>query len=334
MPARSETREINAFLTTTMQEYETTLQDNIFDDVPALSYMNGKLGRVIRGRQPTEQIKKVLNGGERIKTPLLYGKNDTAGSYAGAEQLSTNIQDGITDAFFDWAQYSVSISITGIQKRSNSGTYALIDLLGAKATQAEMSLQELMNLHLWESAVGNGGKNINGLPLMVDNSASLGGISPTTNTWWKSGITSSVGAFLTSDTGVKKMRNMYNTLTIGNRSPDLIITTQAIYEDYEHTGVDDRRYTSNKVVDAGFETLLFKTKPIVFDRDCPSGEMYFLNSNHITWYVHRDADMKMTADGFVTPFGQDVSAALILFQGNATINNRRRCGKLTGITTS
>jgi len=40
----------------------------------------------------------------------------------------------------------------------------------------------------------------------------------------------------------------------------------------------------------------------------------------------------MTPDGFQTPTNQDVSSALILLQGNATVNNRRRVGKLSNIS--
>jgi len=59
----------------------------------------------------------------------------------------------------------------------------------------------------------------------------------------------------------------------------------------------------------------------------------FLNRRYMKWCVHAEADLKMAEPGFQTPIGQDVSTALILFQGNMTVNNRRRLGVLTGITT-
>ena len=76
--------------------------------------------------------------------------------------------------------------------------------------------------------------------------------------------------------------------------------------------------------------LTFKGVPVIFDRDCPSGNMYFLNSKYINLVVHRDADM--STGPFVTPENQDVSTAQILFQGNMTVNNRRMHGVMTGIT--
>lgn len=326
MPARSETRSIDAFLTTTLAEYLTTLQDNIFDDVPLLSYLNGKLGKAVNG------AKRTLKGGERIVEPLLYGRNSTAKSYAGAEQLNTAIQDGITNAVFDWAQYSVAISITGLQQRGNQSTHKLIDLLQAKTTQAELSIQEILNEHLWASSVGNNGKDVTGIPFIVRNTGTLGGINQSTNSWWASEIDSSGTVFLTSDAGIKAMRSLYNTLTIGNIGPDILFMSQAIFENYEQTGQEDRRYISNKVLDAGFQTLVFKGRPVVFDRDMPTGEIYMLNGKYLKWVTHKDADLSMTAQGFQTPIGQDTSVAMILLQANTTCSNRRRLGAITAVT--
>ena len=329
MPNRSETREMNAFLTTTFAEYQTTLQDQIFDDAPALSYMNGKLGRVARG---SDNIKRTVGGGERIVEPLLYGKNDTAKSYAGAEQLSTNIQDGITNAFFEWAQYSVSIAITGLQKRANKGSHRILSLLSAKTTQAEMSIQEELNEHLWAATVGNSGKNINGIPLLVDSTSTVGGINPSNNSWWASYEDTSSINFNSSDAGTIAMRTAFNTITIGNRTPDICFMTQTFYEEYEQQGDADKRYINSKIVDAGFQTIEFKGIPVVFDRDMPSTDIYFLNGSYINWVVHGDADLSMTPAGFQTPVGQDVSVAIILLQGNTTVSNRRRLGKLSNVS--
>jgi len=331
MPSRSETRSIDAFLTTTLAEYGRTLHDNIFDDVPLLSYLNGKLGKALAGRGPDSQIKKVLNGGERIIEPLLYGRNSTVDSYSGSEMLDTTLQDGITNAAYDWAQYSVAIGIEGIQKRNNKGRHALVNLLQAKTTQAEMTIQERLNSDAYKDGTGNNSKNILGLGGHISATATTGGLAPATHTWWKSEVTASVGAFATY--GISKMRTMTNTLTIGNISPDMIVTTQDVYEAFENELTDQRRYTDSKVGDVGFENLVFKNQPIIFDRDCTSGFMYFLNRRYMKWVVHAEADLKMADPGFQTPIGQDVSTALILFQGNMTVNNRRRLGVLTGITT-
>jgi len=322
MPNRSETREINAFLTTTLSEYIPTLHDNIFDDVPLLSFLNGKLRGAVGGSP-----KRMLGGGDRILEPLLHGRNSTVDSYSGAEVLDTTLQDGITNATFPWKQYSVSIGITGLHRRGNMGRHQLINLLQAKTTQAEMTLQERLNIDAYADGLGNAGKNIDGLATQVSTTTTTGGLAPATHTWWQATVKGG-GAF--SSQGVTDMTNQFNTLTIGRVSPEIMLTTQLIFEEYEATLIGQKRFQSDRVADAGFQNLMFKGKPVLFDRDCPTGLMYFLNSKYIKWVVHSDADFAPTE--FVRPENQDASVSLVLLQANITINNRRRLGVINSIT--
>ncbi len=61
-----ESRTWDALLTTTLANYREKLIDNIFDDYPLLSWLNGKLGRALRG----SSVKRVISGGESI---VCYG---------------------------------------------------------------------------------------------------------------------------------------------------------------------------------------------------------------------------------------------------------------------
>lgn len=324
MPGVSETRTYDALLTTTLANYRKTLVDNIFDDYPFLSYINGKLGRAMRGGS----IKRVVDGGESIVEHLLYEQNSTVKSYAGAETLDTTLQEGMTLARYAWKQYAVSVGITGLEKRNNQGEAAMINLLTAKTKQAEMSLRDRMSVDSFSDGTGNGSKNLTGLAALVSTTATVGGIAPATYTWWKANVTSTAGSF--AATGIDKMRTMFNNITFGNDKPDFIVTDQNVYEYYEKTLQPQERFGSNTVADAGFMNLTFKGVPIVFDRDCTSGYMYFLNSEYLSFVVHRDADF--STGPFVTPENQDVSTAMIIFQGNLTTNNRRKLGVITGFT--
>ena len=324
MPGVSETRTYDALLTTTLANYRKTLVDNIFDDYPFLSYINGKLGRAMRGGS----IKRVVDGGESIVEHLLYEQNSTVKSYAGAEPLDTTLQEGMTLARYAWKQYAVSVGITGLEKRNNQGEAAMINLLTAKTKQAEMSLRDRMSVDSFSDGTGNGSKNLTGLAALVSTTATVGGIAPATYTWWKANVTSTAGSF--AATGIDKMRTMFNNITFGNDKPDFIVTDQNVYEYYEKTLQPQERFGSNTVADAGFMNLTFKGVPIVFDRDCTSGYMYFLNSEYLSFVVHRDADF--STGPFVTPENQDVSTAMIIFQGNLTTNNRRKLGVITGFT--
>jgi hypothetical protein len=323
MSGVSETRTIDALLTTTLANYRNKLVDNIFDTFPLLSWLNGQLGQSMRG----DSRKRVISGGESIVEQLLYETNSTAGSYSGAEVLDTTLQDGMTIARYNWKQYAASIGITGLEKRSNQSDEQLINLLEAKVNQSTMSLRDQLSQGAWSDGTGNSSKDLTGIQALVSATASVGGLAPGTYDWWKSTITSS-GSFAAQ--GLSDMRSTYNTITFGNDKPDAIFTTQAVFEAYEASLQPQERYQNTTVANSGFANLTFKGIPVLFDRDCPSGSMYFLNSKYINLVVHRDADM--TTGPFVTPNDQDVSTAQILFQGNMTVNNRRMHGAMTGIT--
>ena len=323
MAGVSETRQIDALLTTTLANFREKLVDNIFDNFPLLSFLNGQLGQSMRGNS----VKRVIDGGESIVEHLMYETNSTAASYAGAETLDTTLQEGMTTARFNWKQYAAAVGITGLEKRSNQGDAALIRLLEAKVNQATMSLRDQLSQGAWSDGTGNSSKDLTGLQALISATSTVGGLAPGSHDWWKSTVTSS-GSFAAQ--GLSDMRTTYNTITFGNDKPDAIFTTQSVFESFENALQPQERYQNTTVANSGFSNLTFKGIPVIFDRDCPSGSMYFLNSKYLNLVVHRDADM--STGPFVTPENQDVSTAQILFQGNMTVNNRRMHGVMTGIT--
>jgi len=320
MAGLSETRTQDALLTTTLANYRNKLYDNIFDAYPFLSWLNGKLGVASRGAT----VKRVVSGGESIVEQLMYGKSSAVKAYSNYETLDTTPQDGMTIGRYNWKQYAATIYISGLEKRSNMGEEQLINLLEAKAKQAEMSLRDTMSVDAFGDGTGSAGKALTGLSALVSATATVGGLSPTTYTWWAANASTS-SSFAAN--GISTMRTAFNSLSYGNDKPDAIFTDQTNFERYEAALQPQERFTNTKSADAGFENLTFKGVPIYFDRDCTSGKIYMLNSNYLNLVVHKDADM--ITKPFITPENQDVSTAQILFQGNITTNNRRMNGVIT-----
>jgi hypothetical protein len=323
MAGITESRTWNSLLTTTLANYENVIQDQIFDVFPLLSWLNGKLGAAQRGAT----LKKIIDGGESIVKQLLFEENSTVDSYAGAEVIDTTLQEGHTIGRYSWKQYAGTVGITGLERRSNMGEAQLIDLLDTKVQQMILSMRDRMSVDSYGDGSGNGGKNITGLQALVSATSTLAGLDTSSFPWWKSTVTGS-GSFASQ--GLADMRTIYNTLSLGNDRPDAIFTTQSVFESYEASLQPQERYSNTTVANSGFMNLTFKNVPIVFDRDCPSGVMYFLNSLYMDLTVHRDADMAQSP--FVEPENQDVTTSKTIWQGNMTTNNRRRLGKLTGIS--
>lgn len=314
----------NTLATTTLVKYASeNLEDNIFQS-NALYYL---LAGSESLRKPGSKTYKELDGGRVIVEPLLYATNSTAGSYSGYDVLDTDPQEGMTNAEFEWKQYSVSVSISGREKRQNSGESQVIDLLDGKIMQAEMSLIESMNGDLFTDGTGNASKDITGLVLAVDSAGIYGNIDRSSNTWWGSQETAVSGP-LTIDV----MRTMYNDCSKGYKKdhPDLILTDQDEYEAYEAKLQPDMRFSDNKLADAGFENLKFKGSSMVFDEVANAGVMYFLNTAKMGIRVHRDAKFTVTEEQ--KPVDQDAFVKQILWMGNLVTKNASRLGKLTGLT--
>ena len=312
----------DAIATTTLVKYASdNFEDNIFQS-NALYYL---LAGTEAMRKPGSKTYKELDGGKQIVEPLLYAANSTAGSYNGYDVLDTDPQDGMTNAEFEWKQYSVSVSISGREKRQNSGETAVLNLLDGKIMQAEMSLIETMNADLFTDGTGNSSKDITGLVLAVDSAGTYGNIVRSTNSWWSAQETAVSGP-LTIDS----MRTMYNDCSKGYKKdhPDLLITDQTEYEAYEAKLQPDMRYSDNKLADAGFENLAFKGAKLVFDEQCNDGVMYFLNTNKMGIRVHKDAKFTVTEDQ--RPVDQDAFVRQVLWMGNLVVKNCARLGKTTG----
>ena len=308
----------NALLSTTLQNYQPTLVDNIFKDLVLLNHLNE------RGRVQVEE------GGTSIVEPLMYAVNNTVASYAGYDTIDLTPQDGISAAEYQWKQMAASIAISGIEEAKNRGTEAIIKLLNAKIQQSEMSLKSSLNSMLYSDGTGNGGKDFNGLGNIVgtqDNS--VGGIDSTTNTWWNPTQATNMAATLS----LVNMADVYNPASKGSDVADLIVTNNSLYEKYESLLTPNVRYQDVAKANAGFQNLMFKQTPMVFDlalaTDASAAPMYFLNTKYLKltgmtshWFATTDFQNGTVA-------GVDARYALVMAFGELTCSNRSRQGYMT-----
>jgi hypothetical protein len=302
-------------LSTTLANYRDQLTDNIFTARPLTYFLQDK-GRM-----------RMLNGGTKIVEPLIYGTNATVGSYSGYDSIALTAQAGITAAEYDWKQYAASIAISGIEEAKNNGEQEIINLLEAKIMQAEESMREGFNQMFFADGSGNSGKDWNGLGNLVEASGTVGGINRATagNEYWRSYEENTATALT-----LAQMSTAYNSVSVGNDHPDMVLTSQTLFEKYEALLQPQLRYTDTKTADAGFQNLLFKAAPVVYDEHCTAGVVYFLNSKYLTLVGHSGKWFEQTA--FVRPEDLDARYALIMCYGNLTCRNAAKQGKLTAKT--
>jgi len=279
------TDDYGALLTTTLRKMEARLHDNITRKNKYLSYLR------MRGRWRSQ------DGGERVKVALMHALNSTADIYTGYGNLDTTPQDGITSAFYTWSQIAVSISISRLEERQNSGNSQAISLLQSKTRQAEVSASELLNNCLVAgriTASANLGQffarigrldsaAVGPLPLAVlidanaSRSVSVGNINGNTYSFWRNQATSSTA---TTFAGYKQELNqVYNDCSRGaGGNPDLVLGDQRMWEQYFNGLQNQERYvvTDQRIIDvlggAGEDMLKLRGATFIWDEVVPDVE--------------------------------------------------------------
>jgi hypothetical protein len=285
--------------------------DAIFNRIPTFEYLNTK-GKIM------------LDGGASIVMPLEVARNTTAKFYDGYDLLDVTAQDNHTAAQYKWKQGAASVSISGREANiQNRGEAALMNLLNMKQKNAERSLRDIINQKLHGAA--NTAKDIQSLVTLIDATSTIGDINSTANTYWQAAVKTG-GVFASQ--GVADWRNLYNTLKNRQGNPDMIITTQTIFEAYEATMAPQIRYTSMTTADARFRDLEFSGSKVRFDDQCASGVSYFLDSDAIQLFVSENVNF--IYNDFVRPPDQDAKVAQFLVGLELATSNRRLLGKVTG----
>ena len=127
----------------------------------------------------------------------------------------------------------------------------------------------------------------------------------------------------------RAMTRMYGACTIDNDQPDLIVTTQAIYDAYETALQANKRFAgADDIANYGFNSLRFKNASVVVDSHCPDGQMYFLNTNYLDFKVHKGRNFAF--EDFKRLEGSDNIQSRLFWMGQLVCTNPRMQGVLGG----
>ena len=345
------TDDYDAVLTSTARAMQPVIRDNIHRGNKFLAWLNSK------GRFRSQ------DGGERVQVPLMYAKNSTADIYQGYGTLDTTPQDGITSAFYPWAQISVSTSISGLEKKKNKGKSRLLPLWESKLRQSEISAKELLNNCIvagritasaakgqFLARIGRLDTSATG-PLPIGNyvdtdptrSTAIGNINGGTYSWWRNQQLSTSGTtFAALKQGMMRLYSLCSKGTGG--PPDFILSDSIYFETYFNALQSQERYVRNNqaVIDVlgGADALQFKGAVMVWDEVVPDAQTnaevvdaigtvalstaYFMNSEAMDFVYESDTNWEMTPQ--VRPENQDAFVMQTLWMGAIGPNNRRKHG--------
>lgn len=315
----------NTLITTTLQNLPSDIFDNVVTN-NALLYLLKKKENI-----------KVVTGGRQFTQPILYAKNSTFAARAKSDSIATTYQDNATRSVWDIKIINGSVAIYDLELAMNNGDREkIIDLLEEKLMEAETAMTEVMGDQVFNTTFG--GNDFDSIPKIITSTVSVdtnsvGGIdsSATGQDYWQNQIyATAVTAFGTAQAGLNAMDTLLNLCTFGRQGPTAIITTKAIYTLYQLALTTNARYTSMELADAGFRTLQYATLPVMFDDNCPTGRMYFIDTNSLRLQVLSRGNMKKTE--LMHSHTQELQLMQYSFYGNLTCGSRRTQGLIRSIT--
>ena len=237
---------------------------------------------------------------------------------------------------FDWKMQYVDITIDGLDLLKNSGGKAIFDLVQDEMDEAEMTAANIIGDQSFGDGTGNGGKDLTGLRAAFDNGdlvATYGGITRG-STAKTPGLAVSGNVTTTGTTfSLAAMNTAFSAAVISKEKPDLILTTQALWNKWWERAQPSQRFGANdasRPVGIGFSQVEFNDAAVVVDSHCQAAHVYFVNTNHLKMVVHNKRMWSPT--GWKYPTNQDQAIQQLLFAGEIVCRSPRLQNVYTNVT--
>lgn len=318
MPIPSSTEYIEDVVSTTIRNIRPKVVDNFFRSKALFVRL-------------MEKNKILLDGGRQIQQPVLYDA-PPGGAYGRGDDLNIDQKNILTSFIFDWTRYYSAVTIDGLDELQNAGVQKIIDLAEIRMNAARMKIENDLGTDIFSDGTGYAGKAIAGLRLAIDDGTTYGtygglartaGAAQGTVAYAASGNINTTAATFTPDIATTAM----GLATVGSERPDLIVTTQTLWDRFHDRLQTQQRFPSTgtpgsqSMIAAGFPSFSWSGAEVVVDNQCPAGSMYFLNTKYISLYVHKARNFEV--DGPHTPANRDQRTWRVFFAGQLVVGSPR-----------
>lgn len=312
--------------------------------------------------------------------PITIANSSTGGSFSNMDVFPTAATNNTRLMTWYVAAYEQSVVIPGIERAVNANNEKqVLRLLATRMDEAKVSAAQNIGLQFY--GVGSG-KDFDGLGLIVDagtNSSSYAGITRSGNAYINGDVTPVTSGIITLD----YLSSEYDNASAAgstSESPDTGLTTKAdwtfiegllqpmVSARYDIGGVEGYNRTdggfggglpSSKTQGTtafgGFNSLVYRGRPIFADDNATIGTYFWINSNYLEFKRLIDSSLNQigstveVTEGFykdvpmpsafqfrelMSPVNQYGEVGLLLLMGNLIHRQPRRNGKLTGVTSN
>jgi hypothetical protein len=231
---------------------------------------------------------KAQDGGDYITRTVRYALPSTLAVEKG-DVFSQGETETKTMGMWTWRQFSGHVQRSVFDDAKNTGKFKIVDYVKSRLQDTRDAMAQQLETYIMAAAVAAGaetGKAPQSLNDLVQlfatyQTGTYGGIARS-NTWWNTKykqLTAPYAVNLLDD-----MKNLYNTISAGLESPNLLISDQTLFELYEGFAMDASQIVkeaNTMLADLGYDTLKFKGKTMIWSANATANHMMFLNTNHL-----------------------------------------------------
>ncbi|HVM97651.1 MAG TPA: phage major capsid protein [Candidatus Acidoferrales bacterium] len=296
---------INNIVSSTLDAKLDSIVDNFFNT----NALFQKLYQRMQGNGNGRTVKYA--GGAEIRTSFWYN-GMPAYSYGPGGTFGTGVQQFQTDMQFQWRQAAAELNIDGLDKFRNQGNLVqLFDYVETAATNSFDSLANLLGYMIFGTQPNPStgvteartftATDWDGIYNGIKATGTYGGITRGA-TFGTPGyaIRANVIDALNAPLSFPLMQQAYGAATFMPAAPDLIATTQNLFNQIWNRSQPSERNAPGPLRDVGFDTVRFNKAEVIVDSHCLPGDMWFMNTEFIELWIGEGNDFirRSRRDGF------------------------------------
>ena len=236
--------------------------------------------------------------GKNFTIPVHYAGNNGLAALGENGTLPTAGAQSYKETIVPMKYVYGRIQITGPSiraARSDSG--AFVRAIDSETKGLTRDMKKWLNKMLWGDGTGSTGKEVMGLAGIVSATSTLQGLAPATYTWWKANILGN-GGTARAITENLLQTGMDTTEINSDGEVKLIMTTHGVSRAYQALLTATRQYVNTMDLKGGRKALSMNGKPLVVDKDAPTGKLFMLDTDALKIYELSDFDW-MDQDGAI-----------------------------------
>lgn len=281
---------------------------------------------------------KVWTGGIQIQVPFQYAPLK-AGWFPPGGTFDIGYIETQTAMLFNPKYAYANVTVKRTDLPMNRGEAAVMNYLEPKVVNAEQALAQLMIQGFYADGQGtvtpliaidgilagyDDGSNYTSYG-SITRSAIATGASNGINGYYFGNVTGSPAASTAWPFSMQQLQTAYGQATFGPTQPNLIATTQVIWNAMWAKMLPMQRTTEidPDLQGAGFKSFKFNGMSVVVDQYCPAGYIFGMNTDYIDAYVSDDPTFAFGFTGFKElPNSLDMAGQTV-FGGNVVVTAPR-----------